>query len=170
MNSVPIAKTTQRVAFLKMAFAQVKALLCVLVSIVVLGDARNCTTSLYELEKKLYEGLHNEVELNRAFFPQQERTSRYIRVEYIFEGSELENDCKVIYYWSIGGFLLLQPPSAFRFTSLYFSNPANSVEFITIRFPEECLPLVYNESTQSCSCEDEGDTLLDVLSHHVSIM
>jgi len=152
----------------RMSLLQMKVLLCVFVSFLVSGDSRNCSTSLFELEKQLYEGLDNAIQLNQAFFPQLERTSRYIKVEYEFEGSELEN-CTVTYYWAIGGFLLIQPPKVFQFTSLYFSYPANLVESITLRLPEECLPIVYNETTQMCSCKSVGDTLLDVLSHHVSV-
>ena len=138
--------------------------------LIVLGSAKNCTTSLSELETRLYDGLYNQEELHRAFFPQHERTSRFIRVNYVFEGSALESECTVSYFWAIGGFLLIQPPSVFRFTSLYFSYPANSIDSITLRLPEECLPLVYNEMAQNCSCAKKGNTLLDILTHHVSLV
>ena len=132
------------------------------------ANANNCNSSLRELESHLYEGRFNQKELNRVFFPQMHPTPRHVKVEYKFEGNGMEGECSVTYYWSVGGFLLFQPPSVFRFTSLHFSYSANDLQTMTLTLPEECQSLVNNETAENCSCKANGDTLLDVLTHHVS--
>ena len=116
----------------------------------------------------MYEGRFNRKELNRVFFPQMHPTPRHVKVEYKFEGNRMEGGCSVTYYWSVGGFLLFQPPPVFRFISLHFSYSTNDLQTMTLTLPEECRSLVYNETTLDCSCKVDGDTLLDVLTHHVS--
>ena len=142
--------------------------LCAIMMLFASVSANSCNSSLRALENHLYEGKFNQKELNKVFFPQMHPTARHVKVEYIFEGDETDDECSVTYYWSIGGFLLIQPPSIFRFTSLHFSYPVTNLQTITLTLSEECRPLVYNSDTQKCSCKADGDTLLDILTHHVS--
>jgi len=131
--------------------------------------AANSCNTLTELEEALYShGNDNIKSLHYGFFPHAQKTSRYLEVDYIFEGSDPDDECIVHYIWSIGGFLLIQPPSVFRFTSLHFSYPANDIENIELTLPEYCRHLVYKNYTGSCSCKDEEDTLLDILTQQVS--
>lgn len=73
------------------------------------------------------------------------------------------NKCNVTYIWAVGGFLLVQPPKIFQLTSLYFSTPANNLTDLVIKLPEDCLPLLGD----SCSCDNEDDTLLDIMTQQV---
>ena len=128
----------------------------------------NSCNSLPELEEALYDGEDNIKQLSIAFFPSNAKTSRYVEVDYTFKGNETVGDCRVSYYWAVGGFLLIQPPKVFEFTSLRFSYPSNKIDAIKLTLPEECRHLVYNSTTGNCSCYADGITLLDVLNHHVS--
>lgn len=127
----------------------------------------NCSTKLSVLEQALYDTGQNEQELNLAFFPSRQITSRYIPIIYVF----LPEDeyCNVTFFWSVGGFLLIQPPTIFRFTSLHFSYPVNDVVSITIHLPSECRPLV-TDSSGGCSCKSNKTTILDILSQQVRLL
>ena len=129
---------------------------------------KNCPEQMATLEKALYKTGRNQYELNRIFFPPRQLSSRYIKVNYKFlnnDTSEENNtDCTVQYVWATGGFFLIQPPAVFEFTSLLFSYPANSLEFLNLTLPYECRPLVMN----SCSCSGRDNNELDILTQHVS--
>ena len=77
------------------------------------ANANNCNSPLRVLESHLYEGRFNRKELNRVFFPQIHPMPGHVKVEYKFEGNGIEGGCSVTYHWSVGGFLLFQPPSVF---------------------------------------------------------
>ena len=143
---------------------------CLIILIFVASATANSCNTIAQLEEALYSnGSDNLKSLNYGFFPHTQKTSRYLRVDYVFEGGDPDDDqCIVHYYWSVGGFLLIQPPAVFRFTSLHFSYPANDIVNIILTLPEYCRHLVYNNSTGNCSCENEEDTLLDILTQHVS--
>ena len=136
----------------------------------------DCPNKLSVLERSLYEFADNELKLNRAFFPPRQPSSRYINVTYTFEKSEPSDpDCAVSYTWSVGGFLLIQPPSLFKFSSLLFSVPVNDLQSIELILPHECRPLVLN-SSGNCSCHNSNNTKdstdrevsLDILTQQVS--
>ncbi len=127
----------------------------------------DCNT-LSQLEKTLYSTGDNVLQLSKTFTPANGRTSKQVRVVYNFEGNDTLSDCTVQYFWALGGILLVQPPSIFRFTSLLFSFPSNLIDNIYLTLPYECYHLVWNNTTQNCSCANNGSYLLDVLTHHVS--
>jgi len=127
------------------------------------GSKINDCTLLTELECALYTTDSNELRLNQAFFSPRESTSRYINVIYTFNNSEPL--CEVKFIWAIGGFLLIQPPQVFQLTSLFFSNPANSQDNLTITLPEECQSLVGGDN---CTCLGNEDNNLDILTQQVS--
>lgn len=77
-------------------------------------------------------------------------------------------DCNVTYIWAVGGFLLVQPPSIFQFSSLLFSTPANSLTEVELNLPYACRALI-NE-TMSCSCKNEMKDDLEIFTRHVSII
>ena len=137
----------------------------------------DCPNKLSVLEQILFEYDNNELELNIAFFPPRQPSSRYITVQYTFEKfSESDPNCTVNYTWSVGGFLLIQPPSLFQFSSLLFSLPVNDVYSIELVLPHQCRPLVLNISTGKCSCSNTNSTnismdrevILDILTQQVS--
>ena len=137
-------------------------LLIVLVTCIHCEGCRNFS----ELEHALYHGEENIEQLSKAFFPSTDRTSRFIEIHYKFIGNGTDN-CTVIYFWAVGGFLLIQPPQIFQYTSLLLDFPSNNITDITLTLPPQCHYLVYNED-KNCSCKAEGDTILDVLTRHVS--
>ena len=128
----------------------------------------NCTIRLSVLERALYETDSNERSLNEAFLPPGQETSRYIKVTYKFLADDGSYDgCNISYIWAIGGFLLIQPPSVFRFTSLLFSHPANNLTEVTITLPSQCRLLAGEE--ENCTChQSEESKNLDILTQQVS--
>ena len=126
----------------------------------------NCTTRLSVLERALYETDSNERSLNEAFFPPGQETSRYIKVTYKFlTDGGFYDGCQVSYIWAIGGFLLIQPPSVFRFTSLFFSNNANNLTEVNLTLPSQCRLL----ASDNCTCsKSEESKNLDILTQQVS--
>ncbi len=129
------------------------------------ANCEECT--LKELENELYTP-ENIISLSNVFFPVMDRTSRQIEVDYYFEGNDTIPDCTIRYFWATGGLLLIQPPQILQFTSLLFSFPSNSLNDVVLTLPSKCHYLVYNETTNKCSCQGEGGTLLNILTHHVS--
>ena len=150
--------------------------LSVLFSILVLISAHNssfedCDTRLSVLEIALHETGSNLLELNRIFFPPNKQTLRFIRIVYSFqnEAGELDN-CNISYIWAIGGFLLMQPPTIFQFTSLFFSYPNNDLTELRLQLPYECRPLIITSSS-NCSCfGDDTDLMLNIVTQQVSTL
>ena len=120
-----------------------------------------CSTQLDVLEDALFTTGDNIFELSRIFYPPSERTTRFIRVVYIFLDDEgEENGCNVTYFWAIGGFLLLQPPSLFRYNSLFFNYPNNDLTELDLKLPSACRPLIGADmSVRECSCANSSERL-----------
>ena len=132
-------------------------------------DYKNCSTKRNILLKALFNTGRNLFELDKVFFPPRSQTSRYIKVKYTFlnDNGTDDGNCTVNYIWAIGGFLLVQPPTIFQFTSLYFSTPANKLEDLTLQLPSACKGLVYNETFDNCSCASGNRHALDRLTQQV---
>lgn len=130
----------------------------------------NCSSRLPELENALYQNGQNQLNLESAFFPLFQQPTRFIRVAYVFTDGDPNDSCEVSYYWSVGSFLFIQPPSVFRFTSLFFNFPANIVENVTLILPNDCRPLVTTNNSEECSCETDQITSLDVITRYVSVL
>ena len=63
-----------------------------------LTNYSDCPNKLSVLEQILFEYDNNELELNKAFFPPRQPSSRYIMIQYTFEKSEPSDiDCDVNY-------------------------------------------------------------------------
>ena len=124
-----------------------------------------CGTKKSVLLQALFETGDNMFQLGSVFFPARQSTSRYIQVNYFFNGT----NCNVTYYWALGAFLLVQPPTIFQFTSLLFSTPANNLTNLNLTLPRECLSLVdYNEDNDSCKCIS-NDTILTRFTEQVTM-
>lgn len=121
-----------------------------------------CQNDVTILEQALYRP-ENVIQLNKIFYPPREPPTRFIKVKYEFEDI---HKCNVTYIWAVGGFLLIQPPKIFQLTSLYFSTPANNLTDLSIKLPEECLPLAL--VGDSCTCDSKDNTLLDILTQQVA--
>ena len=132
-------------------------------------DYSDCASNLGTLESALYRTDPNLYELNRVFFPPSSLQSRFIRVEYTFFNDQNDNDdCNVTYIWAVGGVLFLQPPTLFKYNSLYFYFPFNNLTTLSLRLPIECIPLI-NGTDGVCSCIHDSH-MLDVLTQQVSII
>ncbi len=151
--------------------AVVVLLVCFPLSYSACNITENCAL-LKDLECALYTTDSNERRLNQAFFPPRKATSRYIKVVYVFNVSEVDtvagDECNVTYIWSIGGFLLIQPPSIFQLTSLMFSYPTNTIDDITLYMPSPCHTVINTNTTgRNCSCANMENKNLDILTQQV---
>ena len=119
----------------------------------------DCKSRLGTLERALFDSRDNAFQLNDIFFPPIKRPSRFIKVFYsFFNETGGEDGCNVTYFWAIGGFLFFQPPSLFKFNSLFFNYPNNDLNAIYIRLPYECRPLILVNSTE-CTCTRDSNRL-----------
>lgn len=131
-----------------------------------LSNHQNCSETLINLENALFANSSNIINMENAFFPSREQNSRFLEVVYEFEDNP---NCVVIFFWSVGSFLFIQPPAIFTYTSLLFNFPSNSIDNVTITLPNECKSLVLEKnSTSGCTCKFERTTFLDMLTRHVS--
>ena len=143
-------------------------------------DVGDCTL-LTQLECALYTTDENERKLNQAFFPPRKASTRYIKVIYSFDeyldddalynfDPNVTQNCNVTYIWAIGGFLLIQPPSIFEWTSLLFSYPANDIYELDLTLNVTCKRLVnHNNTNGTCNCKGEDNNNLDILTQQVSV-
>ena len=137
-----------------------------LIAAVNAGNYSDCSTSLTTLERALYETSDNIYQMNRIFFPPSTRPSRFIRVTYSFKGDNSTN-CAVSYIWAIGIILFFQPPSVFKFNSLYFNYPNNDLTDLRLTLPNECRPLVSSGCNDECCCTNSTDDILSILTQQV---
>ena len=134
------------------------------------GQETNNTTcnSLQSLIKALYDTPGNLKKLNQVFYPPYQSSTSFLQITYSFKNENDQLDgCDVAYLWAEGGFLLIQPPSVFRFTSLLFNHDVNEINNLSLTFPNACRHLVENSTTGECKCEKD---LFDILTHKVRLM
>lgn len=111
-----------------------------------------CATKRDVLLRALYETGNNLNELDRVFYPAEELPVRFVEVNYTFNNTGY-GSCSVSYFWAFGGFLLIQPPSIFQFTSLLFSYPStNDSRYLNLTLPPECVELIEVDENGTCSC------------------
>ena len=142
---------------------------CISASAVTMNSSyAGCATKRPVLLRALFETGDNLIELDRIFYPERDLPSRFITVNYHFLDSDgSKDDCEVTYYWASGGFLLLQPPTIFIYTSLLFSHPANTLTDMNLALPYDCRELVMNVTEDgNCSCINP---VLDRLTQQVKL-
>ena len=129
----------------------------------------DCASQMSTLEDALYETGDNIFELNKVFYPPSKRTSRFIRVTYIFLDEMGEDDgCNVTYIWAIGGFLFFQPPSLFELNSLFFNYPNNNLTRVKVKLPSDCRLLIQQTDPSETGCSCLRDSMrLDILTQQV---
>ena len=147
-------------------------IICTLLAITSRSDAsfEDCATNILTVQNAIFdENGYNSYQLNLIFFPASAPSSRFIRVVYSFfnENNELDG-CNVTYVWSIGEVLLAEPPTIFKYLSLYFNYPNNRLDFLYMRLPYECRGLVNTSSGDECSCENKSDDILEAVTQQVS--
>ncbi len=119
-----------------------------------------CPMSFCALEKALYETDHNVLKILSIFSPARNTVPSFVRVNYTFqdENKEYSNNCNVSYLWVKGGFLFVQPPTIFQFSSLffYFTELRDKDEFtLNLTLPYECSPLIWNGTNCTCHTLDD---------------
>ena len=138
-------------------------------------DSNNSCDTLKSLAHGLYNYTGNIENMTKVFFPPLQDAGKFLRVKYHFLDQNDDSDnCSVSYIWAEGGFLLIQPPLIFQFTSLFFNHIANNEynPHLDLKLPNACRHLVQvDNSTKNCSCKQntsDGDyDLLDMLTHQV---
>jgi len=120
----------------------------------------DCPKNLRTLEKALYETEENHINLIKTFYPSGKPSPALVQVIFTFVD---ESDCTLTYYWASGWFLLVEPPSVFRFASLFFSNEDYDKNDLKIYLPTECRPLAGEE----CTCYSANGNVLDILTQQV---
>ena len=128
----------------------------------------NCPKDLFVLEKALYGMEGNKLNLTNTFYPSRKRSTAFVRVTYMFndKSGELSDDCNITFWWTSGGFLLLQAPTFFQFSSLFFGSEVDKLNDLVLTLPYECQPVGIDENGK-CSCEGNDNKLLDVLTQQV---
>lgn len=136
-------------------------------------EGNNSCNSLAELESALYSTGTNKLKLNKFFYPPRKESVPYAKITYQFQDedgkisdSEMEK-CAVTYVWAVGGFLLIQPPSIFTFSSLFFFHTHQKNYSLVLTLPNKCRSLV-NSGNGTCSCANK-DNFLDLLSQQVQV-
>ena len=124
----------------------------------------DCNSNLTILELALYETGNNLFELNRVFYPPSLLTTRFVKVNYTF-ANEVDTCTNVTYIWAVGAVLFLQPPTLFKFNSLFFYYPNNELATLSLQLPIECIGLI-NGTDGVCSCENDSH-MLDILTQQV---
>lgn len=133
-----------------------------------------CSSSLSVLEDALYNTGTNKLKLNRYFYPPRQEPVPYAKITFKFEdengnlSDSEDGKCEVTFVWAIGGFLLIQPPSVFTFTSLFFFHTRQNDFSLDLRLPYLCRPLVqeYEIENGTCTCANK-DGGLDLLNQQV---
>ena len=132
----------------------------------------DCGTSLFTLEKALYETGINKLSLNQFFYEARKESVSYAKITYHFKNengstnSSYTDDCTVTYLWATGGFLFIQPPQVFTYTSLFFFHTQRKKFSLDLELPHDCISLV-NVTKNGCSCANLDNNPLDLLSQQV---
>ena len=130
----------------------------------------DCDSNLSTLEQALFETGRNLLELNRVFYPPSFLTTTFVRVNYAFidhdEENILDSYPNVTYIWAVGAVLFLQPPTLFKFNSLFFYYTIDERTKLSLQLPIECIGLI-NSSDGAHSRENDLH-MLDILTQQVS--
>ena len=128
----------------------------------------DCPDDLLVLQKALYGMKGNKYNLTKTFYPPRKQPTGFVRVNYYFlnETGKKDEGCVATFLWASGRFLLIQPPSVFRFTSLFFDNKVDDITSIYLTLPYECRPLTVQPQC-TCNISSDDDDLLDLLTQQV---
>ena len=128
----------------------------------------DCPDDFLVLQKALYGMKGNKYNLTKTFYPPRKPSTGFVQVNYYFEDEfgEKDEDCVAKFVWASGGFLLIQPPSVFRFTSLFFDNKYDDITSVDLTLPYECRPLTVQPQCR-CNISSDKDDFLDLLTQQV---
>ncbi len=142
---------------------------CICASLASDNDASNssysrCPYSFRVLENALYETEGNMLKMLAIFSPARKTQSSFVRVRYAFkEENGAVSNCTVSYLWVEGGFLFVQPPTIFQFSSLrlYFKESHSKGETeLNLTLPFECRPWIIEFENGSCTCQNKSSPSL----------
>ncbi len=151
---------------------------CICASLAGDNDASNssyskCPNNFRVLEKALYETDGNMVNMLSVFSPSRRTQPSFVRVHYAFkEENGAVSNCTVPYLWVEGGFLFVQPPTIFQFSSLlfYYTGSRDVSEInLYLTLPFECRPLIVDLESGNCTCRNKSSlsTPLEELTEQV---
>ena len=95
----------------------------------------SCTSDFYALEKELLSRTGNRYNLTKTFSPPRDAHPVVVKVTYVFEGSDYEDE---VWFWTESLFYLIQPLEIFQYTSLFFSNLPYRQKEVVITFGANC--------------------------------
>ena len=125
---------------------------------------KSCGNDLETLEKHLLHTKDNKIELLKAFYQPRQPPATFVVIHYTFLDEEEHVICNKTWMWSSAVFYLIEPPTIFKFTSLFFATPYTTTANIT--FMNECRDLVTWNEDGTCTCK--SNSLLDILTQRVS--
>ena len=94
-----------------------------------------CSSSFHLLEADLLSRPQNRFLLSTKFFPPRDANPVIIKVDYVYEDSNMTN----VWFWSESEFYFIQPLEIFLYTSLFFANQPYRQSSLTLELSPDCL-------------------------------
>ena len=94
-----------------------------------------CSSSFHLLEADLLSRPQNRFLLSTKFFPPRDANPVVIKVDYVYEDSNMTN----VWFWSESEFYFIQPLEIFLYTSLFFANQPYRQSSLTLELSPDCL-------------------------------
>ena len=94
-----------------------------------------CSSSFHPLEADLLSRPQNRFLLSTKFFPPRDANPVIIKVDYVYEDSNMTN----VWFWSESEFYFIQPLEIFLYTSLFFANQPYRQSSLTLELSPDCL-------------------------------
>lgn len=129
------------------------------------GQNTSCGIDFKMLEKQLLQ-TDNRIELLKAFYPPRQPQATFVTVYYTFLDADDNVMCSKTWLWTSLEFYLIQPPSIFLLTSLFFTIPQDRVTTANIKLKDDCQELVTWNENGRCNCTN--NSMLDILTQRVS--
>ena len=125
---------------------------------------KSCGNDLETLERALLHTKNNKIELLKAFYQPRRPPATFVTIHYTFLDEEGHIICNKTWMWSSAVIYLIEPPTVFKFTSLFFATPYTAIANIT--FMNQCRDLVTWNENGRCTCK--RNSLLGILTQRVS--
>ena len=130
------------------------------------GQNTSCGIDFKTLEKALLQTDNNMIELLEAFYAPRRPPATFVTVHYTFLDADGDIMCNKTWLWTSLEFYLIQPPSIFLLTSLFFTVPQDRTSTANIKLKDDCQELVkWNENG---TCIYTNNSMLDILTQRVS--
>ena len=135
-----------------------------------LAESQNtsCGNDFKTLEKALLQTGNNTLKLLDAFYPPRQHPAIFVTVHYTFLDGDGNITCNTTWFWSSVESYLIQSPTIFLYTSLFFTIPPDRITTANIIFKDDCQDLVTWNKKGTCTCT--SNSLLDILTQRVSTL